>query len=55
MAGILAGVMKSSGADGLNLRIHLPGLAPSDIREQIAGLVSDVLPRLRSELKAPSV
>ncbi|HUJ63903.1 MAG TPA: LLM class flavin-dependent oxidoreductase [Acidimicrobiales bacterium] len=54
MGGILAEVMKSSGADGLNLRIHLPGMAPAAIREQIAGLVSDVLPRLRSEFKTPS-
>ena len=36
-----------SGADALNVRIHLPGLAPSEARQQIETLGADVLPRLR--------
>ena len=47
MAGILADLLRSTGADALNLRVHLPGMAPGAVREQIAGLAADVLPRLR--------
>ncbi len=47
-AAALAHVLGESGADALNLRVHLPGMAPAAVREQIAGLVSDVLPALRS-------
>jgi alkanesulfonate monooxygenase SsuD/methylene tetrahydromethanopterin reductase-like flavin-dependent oxidoreductase (luciferase family) len=47
MAGLLADLMRSTGADGLNLRIHLPGMPAAAVRDQIAGLVSDVLPALR--------
>jgi alkanesulfonate monooxygenase SsuD/methylene tetrahydromethanopterin reductase-like flavin-dependent oxidoreductase (luciferase family) len=49
MAAILADVMRSSGADALNLRIHLPGMPAAAVREQIAGLVGDVLPVLRAK------
>jgi alkanesulfonate monooxygenase SsuD/methylene tetrahydromethanopterin reductase-like flavin-dependent oxidoreductase (luciferase family) len=38
--------VRESGADSLNLRIHLPGMPPEAVRDQIAGLGSDVLPRL---------
>jgi alkanesulfonate monooxygenase SsuD/methylene tetrahydromethanopterin reductase-like flavin-dependent oxidoreductase (luciferase family) len=48
MAGILADLLRSTGADALNLRIHLPGMAPGAVRQQIAGLAADVLPRLRT-------
>jgi alkanesulfonate monooxygenase SsuD/methylene tetrahydromethanopterin reductase-like flavin-dependent oxidoreductase (luciferase family) len=48
MAGILADLLRSTGADALNLRIHLPGMDPGAVREQIAGLASDVVPRLRA-------
>lgn len=47
MAGTLAHLLRSTGADALNLRIHLPGMPPGAVREQIAGLAADVLPRLR--------
>lgn len=47
MAGILADLLRSTGADALNLRIHLPGMAPGAVREQISALAADVLPRLR--------
>ncbi len=47
MAAMLADLLRSTGADGLNLRIHLAGMPAAAVREQIAGLVSDVLPALR--------
>jgi alkanesulfonate monooxygenase SsuD/methylene tetrahydromethanopterin reductase-like flavin-dependent oxidoreductase (luciferase family) len=47
MAARLAGVIETTGADGLNLRVHLPGIPPEAIREQIAALARDVLPPLR--------
>jgi alkanesulfonate monooxygenase SsuD/methylene tetrahydromethanopterin reductase-like flavin-dependent oxidoreductase (luciferase family) len=49
MAAVLADLLQSTGADGLNLRIHLPGMAPAAVREQIAGLAGDVLPALRAK------
>ncbi len=49
MAAILADLLRSTGADGLNLRIHLPGIPAAAVREQIAGLVGDVLPALRTK------
>ncbi len=36
-----------SGADAVNLRVHLPGVPASEIRQQITGLAQDVLPVLR--------
>jgi alkanesulfonate monooxygenase SsuD/methylene tetrahydromethanopterin reductase-like flavin-dependent oxidoreductase (luciferase family) len=47
MAEALADLLKSTGADALNLRVHLPGIEPAAVREQIAGLAADVLPALR--------
>jgi alkanesulfonate monooxygenase SsuD/methylene tetrahydromethanopterin reductase-like flavin-dependent oxidoreductase (luciferase family) len=49
MAAILADLLQSTGADALNLRIHLPGVPAAAVREQITGLVSDVLPALRAK------
>jgi alkanesulfonate monooxygenase SsuD/methylene tetrahydromethanopterin reductase-like flavin-dependent oxidoreductase (luciferase family) len=48
MAAILADLLQATGADGLNLRIHLPGMPAPAVREQIAGLTTDVLPALRA-------
>ncbi len=48
MAEALADLLRVTGADGLNLRIHLPGIPAPAAREQIAGLTSDVLPALRA-------
>jgi alkanesulfonate monooxygenase SsuD/methylene tetrahydromethanopterin reductase-like flavin-dependent oxidoreductase (luciferase family) len=42
-----ADLVRQVGADALNLRIHLPGIAPSEIREQISALVQEVLPQIR--------
>jgi hypothetical protein len=50
MADLLADLLRSTGADALNLRVHLPGIPPEAIREQIAGLAADVLPRLRRSI-----
>ena len=38
---------RASGADAINVRIHLPGVAPSDIRRQIMVLGNDVIPLVR--------
>jgi alkanesulfonate monooxygenase SsuD/methylene tetrahydromethanopterin reductase-like flavin-dependent oxidoreductase (luciferase family) len=45
----VAAALARSGADVLNLRVHVPGVAPSAAREQIAGLGSEVLPVLRRD------
>lgn len=50
MAQELADLVHTSGADALNLRVHLPGISPSSVREQIAGLASEVVPVLRTLL-----
>jgi alkanesulfonate monooxygenase SsuD/methylene tetrahydromethanopterin reductase-like flavin-dependent oxidoreductase (luciferase family) len=46
--------VRESGADALNLRVHLPGMPPLQIREQIARLGAEVLPHLRSRLGGTS-
>ena len=38
-------VVRESGADALNLRVHLPGMAPPQVREQIVRLGAEVVPR----------
>jgi alkanesulfonate monooxygenase SsuD/methylene tetrahydromethanopterin reductase-like flavin-dependent oxidoreductase (luciferase family) len=43
----LRATLAASGADALNFRIHLPGMAPATVREQIMRLGQEVLPRLR--------
>jgi alkanesulfonate monooxygenase SsuD/methylene tetrahydromethanopterin reductase-like flavin-dependent oxidoreductase (luciferase family) len=43
----LRGVLRDSGADALNLRVHLPGMSPAAIREQIVRLGDEVVPLLR--------
>jgi alkanesulfonate monooxygenase SsuD/methylene tetrahydromethanopterin reductase-like flavin-dependent oxidoreductase (luciferase family) len=40
-------VLTAAGANAINLRIHLPGMPPEHVREQIVGLGHDVVPRLR--------
>ena len=46
-------VVRESGADALNLRIHLPGMAPPQVREQIIRLGAEVVPRLRARPNRP--
>jgi alkanesulfonate monooxygenase SsuD/methylene tetrahydromethanopterin reductase-like flavin-dependent oxidoreductase (luciferase family) len=43
----LAESLRASGADALNVRIHVPGIAAPAVRDQIARLGAEVLPRLR--------
>lgn len=52
MAETLADLVRTTDADALNLRIHLPGISPAEVRDQIAGLAADVLPALRHRLAA---
>jgi alkanesulfonate monooxygenase SsuD/methylene tetrahydromethanopterin reductase-like flavin-dependent oxidoreductase (luciferase family) len=48
----VAGVMRAAGADALNIRVHVPGLSPSAVREQITRIGDEVIPRLRALLDA---
>jgi alkanesulfonate monooxygenase SsuD/methylene tetrahydromethanopterin reductase-like flavin-dependent oxidoreductase (luciferase family) len=48
--GTLADVLERTGADALNLRVHVPGVTPELAREQIVRLGSEVLPGLRKLL-----
>jgi alkanesulfonate monooxygenase SsuD/methylene tetrahydromethanopterin reductase-like flavin-dependent oxidoreductase (luciferase family) len=44
----LAATMTATGADALNLRVHLPGIPPGAIRDQIVRLANEVVPDLRA-------
>jgi hypothetical protein len=44
----LLSALRVSGADALNLRVHLPGMSAASIREQIVRLGDEVVPRLRA-------
>jgi len=46
----LADALTRSGADALNLRVHVPGVSPAQVREQIVRLGTETLPRLRARL-----
>ncbi|MFN8025678.1 MAG: LLM class flavin-dependent oxidoreductase [Acidimicrobiia bacterium] len=46
----LADALDRSGADALNLRLHVPGVTPAQVREQVERLGAEVLPRLRTRL-----
>ena len=43
----LSAVVRTTGATSLDLRVHLPGMAPGSVRSQIAELGAAVVPRLR--------
>jgi alkanesulfonate monooxygenase SsuD/methylene tetrahydromethanopterin reductase-like flavin-dependent oxidoreductase (luciferase family) len=47
LAAALRASVDEVNADALNLRVHMPGIEPRAIREQIALLGAEVLPRLR--------
>jgi hypothetical protein len=47
--GLLEAVRRA-GADALNLRVQVPGVSPTDAREQIARLGDEVLASLRAGL-----
>ncbi len=52
MAARLADVVRTTGADAINLRVHLPGFAAEEIREQITRLAAEVVPEVRRLLAA---
>jgi alkanesulfonate monooxygenase SsuD/methylene tetrahydromethanopterin reductase-like flavin-dependent oxidoreductase (luciferase family) len=49
----LVGAMVEVGADALNLRVQLPGMAPGQVREQIEALGSMVVPLVKQSLPPP--
>jgi hypothetical protein len=48
----LAAIATETGADALNLRVHLPGIPHEQIRQQIVRLADEVVPALRDRLRA---
>ena len=46
----LTATMREVGADALNLRVQLPGMAPEDVREQIVRIGSTVVGPLKEDL-----
>ena len=48
----LVSAHRESGADVLNLRVHVDGVSPGQARDQISRLGAEVLPLLRSALAA---
>ncbi len=46
----LAATVRAVGADAVNLRVQLPGMAPEQVREQIERIGSTVAPRPREDL-----
>ncbi len=49
----LAETLRQSGSDALNLRLHIHGNPPTQVREQIERVGTEVLPLLRGELARP--
>jgi hypothetical protein len=47
-------VAEAAGVDALNLRLHVPGVSPAEIHDQIRSL-ADVVPLLRPSLAANRV
>lgn len=50
VAGALADAVTAAGADAVNLRVHVPGVMPNEVREQIERLGSDVVARVRDAI-----
>jgi hypothetical protein len=48
VADALVRAVADAGADALNVRVHVPGVEPAAVREQIGVLGADVLPRVRA-------
>jgi alkanesulfonate monooxygenase SsuD/methylene tetrahydromethanopterin reductase-like flavin-dependent oxidoreductase (luciferase family) len=52
--GVAAGLLdvaERAGIDALNIRLHVPGVAPGTVREQIERLGHEVVPRVRDTLR----
>jgi hypothetical protein len=47
MAERLYATCVEAGGDSINLRVHLPGITPAEVRQQITVLTGSVLPGLR--------
>jgi alkanesulfonate monooxygenase SsuD/methylene tetrahydromethanopterin reductase-like flavin-dependent oxidoreductase (luciferase family) len=45
-------IMQVTGADALNIRVHLPGIPPEAIRDQLERLSAGTLPWLKEQLRA---
>ena len=54
MAERLAATMDEVGADALNLRVQLPGIAPEEVRDQITHIGSTVVGLLRARRSRPT-
>jgi alkanesulfonate monooxygenase SsuD/methylene tetrahydromethanopterin reductase-like flavin-dependent oxidoreductase (luciferase family) len=50
VADALADAVTAAGADAVNLRVHVPGVTPEQVHEQIERLGADVVPRLRDAI-----
>jgi hypothetical protein len=44
-------VAERAGLDALNIRLHVPGVAPDAVREQIEQLGDEVVPQVRDALR----
>jgi hypothetical protein len=51
VAATLLEALHTTGADALNIRVTVPGVAPEAVREQITVIGDDVLPIVRAELR----
>jgi alkanesulfonate monooxygenase SsuD/methylene tetrahydromethanopterin reductase-like flavin-dependent oxidoreductase (luciferase family) len=51
----LAEVVRRAGATSLDLRVHLPGMTPASVRQQIVRLGAEVVAPLRAALRGPRV
>ena len=51
VAATLLDALHTTGADALNIRVTVPGVAPEAVREQITVIGDDVLPIVRRELR----
>jgi hypothetical protein len=51
MAERLHATVTQIGSDAINLRVHLPGISGTQVRDQIGRLADEVVPRLRRLLR----
>jgi alkanesulfonate monooxygenase SsuD/methylene tetrahydromethanopterin reductase-like flavin-dependent oxidoreductase (luciferase family) len=47
----IVAAVRASGADAVNLRVHVPGVTPETAREQIVRIGDEVIPRVRAALE----
>ena len=51
LAGLVAETVEATGCDALNIRLHVPGITPEEIRDQLAALGA-VVPEIRRLLQS---